>query len=333
MYSCTHTTRQTAPHCSTCSSGTASQQLRPMQCLRVAFAHALAGQGQGSAQRTGGQAARLASHAAAPGRAGRRQGTRLPLLAHVNLLARAGRAPPAGRSTAQQPAGWWFREAAAAPLSQPLPLSIPSQGGNASNFPWCDSYFVLSFATPFASPGGGRGITPACPSSRATVSDGCAPTDSQYLRGGGEGVGGRVGQNRVGWEAGAEGIGRALGVAGGCWQAAVLLLLLRSPSIQQITLAYLIRSTFSPRCLLPSLPAVCGGGFVWQQPKEATTGACRSRCCEPRSLPGCPAGAAACKLQAAAPPAGPALWTPTQPHLHAHPATPVPPEHPPGMGS
>ena len=25
-------------------------------------------------------------------------------------------------------------------------------------------------------------MTPACPSSRATVADGCAPTDSQYLR-------------------------------------------------------------------------------------------------------------------------------------------------------
>lgn len=29
---------------------------------------------------------------------------------------------------------------------------------------------------------GGAGMTPACPSSRATGSDGCAPTDIQYLQ-------------------------------------------------------------------------------------------------------------------------------------------------------
>ncbi len=40
----------------------------------------------------------------------------------------------------------------------------------------------LTLTAPLCSPGGGRGITPACPSSRATVAEGCAPTDSQYLR-------------------------------------------------------------------------------------------------------------------------------------------------------
>lgn len=46
----------------------------------------------------------------------------------------------------------------------------------------CRSLQARTLTAPLCSPGGGRGITPACPSSRATVADGCAPTDSQYLR-------------------------------------------------------------------------------------------------------------------------------------------------------
>ena len=40
---------------------------------------------------------------------------------------------------------------------------------------------------------GGGGMMPACPKSLATVSEGCAPTESQYLS---EAREGRVGQSR-----------------------------------------------------------------------------------------------------------------------------------------
>ena len=59
------------------------------------------------------------------------------------------------------------------------------------------AFFNLSgFLTwPAWVPAGGRGMMPACPSSLATVSDGCAPTASQYLRQ--RGRAGAVGGRRV----------------------------------------------------------------------------------------------------------------------------------------
>lgn len=45
------------------------------------------------------------------------------------------------------------------------------------------SGFLVPRACVFSDCGtGGLGMTPACPNSRPTVCDGCAPTDSQYLR-------------------------------------------------------------------------------------------------------------------------------------------------------
>ena len=55
----------------------------------------------------------------------------------------------------------------------PLPLENPL------DLPFA-SCFNLAPSTPFL---GARGMIPACPKSLATVSDGCAPTDNQYLSG------------------------------------------------------------------------------------------------------------------------------------------------------
>lgn len=66
-------------------------------------------------------------------------------------------------------------------------IVMACQLGMRSHF-LCLSGFLV---WPWCSRGGGLGMTPAWPSSRATVSDGCAPTDSQYLSKGKGGGGGR----------------------------------------------------------------------------------------------------------------------------------------------
>lgn len=67
-----------------------------------------------------------------------------------------------------------------------IPPLAPSTCKGVANVPQtlpAPSYFFLSaFLTwPAWSPEGALGMTPACPSSRATVSEGWAPTDNQYL--------------------------------------------------------------------------------------------------------------------------------------------------------
>ena len=75
-----------------------------------------------------------------------------------------------------------------------LPAKVMHLDGAQATFDWLlpdvmkpSAYFFLplsGFFGPFCCDcrGGGAGMTPACPKSRATVSEGWAPTDIQYLQ-------------------------------------------------------------------------------------------------------------------------------------------------------
>ena len=114
--------------------------------------------------------------------------TVLPKRAHVmprrSVLSRNAKESQACRRAAASDA------AAQTPCAAPSRSRCRSTGGlpaPACHIQRCSRLHFLAYLSgfltvPWLSPGGGRGMTPACPSSRATVCDGCAPTDSQYLR-------------------------------------------------------------------------------------------------------------------------------------------------------
>ena len=112
------------------------------------------------------------------------------------------------------------------------------------------SHAGVAPCTPFF---GGMGMMPACPKSLATVSDGCAPTLSQYLR---VGVGNGDGQGRSG----------SSGGNGGGLASPVPARRAHNPKSRGGTSlavararTHLARSIFSPMCLFPSISAAMEG--------------------------------------------------------------------------
>ena len=141
------------------------------------------------------------------------------------------------------------------------------------------AYLSGFLTTPWLSPGGGRGMTPACPSSRATVCDGCAPTDSQYLR-----QADRLTDRQDEW-AGVE-----VGLLAACDE---LLQKHRHPSKPDSSGGtHCSRSMLMPSDLLPSLPAK-----LVEAVKQAVGRQARMYCCMLALAPSSSRGAAAARQQ------------------------------------